>query len=242
MIKVAVCDDDLSQIKIIEEYLKMLANTYTVNIKIDCYSSADTLISHYTRTTMDGYYDIVYMDIEVGNCNGVLAAKKIRDIDRKALIIYITNFRKYVFDASDTGMFRFLLKPVLQDKFNEVFEDAYKTINAKGKTYTFFQNKMLTRVFTEEIIYIEIDSRKLLMHTSEKDYRFYGKMKTVAKELAPAGFCLVHASYLINMACIREFGPNKVILQTGAAIPVSEAHRADLEIAFTSFERDRCNL
>jgi len=241
MPRIAICDDQFKQRQIISEYIEELSKVYP-DVEYDCYLSGDDLFDHYDRTTADGFYDIIYLDIEMEGSNGVLTASKIREIDKKALIVYVTSFKQYVLEASDTYMFRFLLKPVPRDKFYSVFEDAYKTIGAKGKTYTFMHNYKKTRVFTEDIIYFEIAGRKLLLHTTDEDYWYYGKIKVIAEELKDYGFCLIHASYLVNMAQIHQLEYEQIILLNKTILPVSPARSKPLQIAFADFERGRCNI
>ena len=241
MIRIAVCDDELCHRQTIVDHIDRISKVYP-DIQYDCFPSGEDLFSHYSRTTADGFYDIIYLDIEMTGDNGVLTASKIREIDKKVLIVYVTSFKQYVLEASDTSMFRFLAKPVSQDKFNSTFEDARKTIGAKGKTFIFTHQHKKTRVFTDDIINFEIDGRKLLLRTIDEDYWFYGKIKEIADELKEYGFCMIHASYLVNMAYILQIGYDELILRNQRKLPVSPVRSKPLHDSFADFERWRCNI
>ena len=43
-------------------------------------------------------------------------------------LIFVTGYEKYVFDAFDVGAFQYLLKPVSEKRFAQVFERAVKQI------------------------------------------------------------------------------------------------------------------
>ena len=44
--------------------------------------------------------------------NGIQAARALRDKKEEALLIFITGFKEYVFEAFDVAAFHYLLKPV----------------------------------------------------------------------------------------------------------------------------------
>lgn len=77
-----------------------------------------------------GDFDIVFLDIEMKaketDLDGMLLAKNIRGMNgmHQPIIIFVTGFERYVYDAFDVGAFHYLLKPVEESKFAEVFKRA----------------------------------------------------------------------------------------------------------------------
>ena len=53
-------------------------------------------------------------------------ARQIRGMEdtKQPIIIFVTGYEKYVYDAFDVGAFQYLLKPVDEQKFAEVFRRA----------------------------------------------------------------------------------------------------------------------
>ena len=77
------------------------------------------------------------MDHLSGPMDGVALAKHIRSTDKtQPVIIFITGHQKYVFDAFDVGAFQYLLKPVDEQKFSQVFKQAVRQIEEKQKKKT----------------------------------------------------------------------------------------------------------
>ena len=119
-VKIAVCDDE----KNIRAYLVSLIKKQAIECSIMEYASADEYLS-------DGReYDLLFLDIEMGGSgalmDGMELARNIRAMDtgRQPIIIFVTGYEKYVYDAFDVGAFQYLVKPVDEHKFAEVFSRA----------------------------------------------------------------------------------------------------------------------
>ena len=46
--------------------------------------------------------------------------------EKQPIIIFISGYKEYVFDAFDVDAFHYLLKPINNEKFTNVFEKAYR--------------------------------------------------------------------------------------------------------------------
>ena len=121
-VKIAVCDDE----KNIRSYLIPLIRKQDIECSIMGYASADEYLT-------DGReHDLIFLDIEMGGSDtgldGMGLARHIRGMDacRQPIIIFITGYEKYVYDAFDAGAFQYLVKPVDEQKFAEVFSCSYK--------------------------------------------------------------------------------------------------------------------
>ena len=88
MIRIAICDDDKTMTTIIEEMLYKISKEQSLKIECEIFFDGSTLVEHICQGT---YYDLIYLDIEMKNVNGISAAEVIREMDIPALIIYVSN-------------------------------------------------------------------------------------------------------------------------------------------------------
>ena len=65
---------------------------------------------------------MIFLDIQMEGRNGIETARAIRECDRKVVIVFVTAMREYVFEAFDVAAFHYLLKPIDEKKFTEVFD------------------------------------------------------------------------------------------------------------------------
>jgi len=56
--------------------------------------------------------DVFFLDIQLPMMSGMEAAKKIREKDKNALIVFVTNLAQYAIKGYEVNAFDFILKPV----------------------------------------------------------------------------------------------------------------------------------
>ncbi len=121
MLKIAVCDDE----KNVRSYLISLIRSQDIMCEITEYASAEEYLSD------DGEYDLLFLDIELdGSVSGMELAGQIRKRAQgsQPVIIFVTGYEKYVYDAFDVDAFQYLVKPVNEQRFAEVFRRAQDKI------------------------------------------------------------------------------------------------------------------
>ena len=120
--KIAVCDDD----KKVREQMSSMIKRQAPDFDICQYTTGENMIS----AGID--HDIYFLDIEMGDISGIELAKKIRseqeNSGKRSIIIFVTAFREYMEDAFDVNAFHYLVKPIKEKKFPEVFQRAVKEV------------------------------------------------------------------------------------------------------------------
>ena len=227
-IRILICEDDFAEIEKIKDYLKIVPFKYPYcRTTIDVCRSGNELLQHY-KDSPNKPYDIIFLDVDLGDTNGVKVALELRKFDRKALIVYITSHLRYITYAQETHMFRYIKKPISREKFEEVFEQLMETIQAKEKFFTYKIRHNLYRVPCKAILYFEISGhRKITIHTANgQKQEFNGKMPNIVEELKNYGFVYAHVAYCVNLAFVREVDNKKsyVVLCGKISVPLSK-HR-----------------
>jgi len=113
---IAVVDDE----KVIREYIREMIENEKPDCDVVCFSSGEEFLAA-TKP-----FDIIFLDIQMDGMNGIEAAKEAREKNADTVLIFITGIKEYVFEALDLYAFHYLLKPVTEQKFTEVFGQALK--------------------------------------------------------------------------------------------------------------------
>lgn len=219
MIRIAVCEDSIPVQAQIEDHISEILTDCPVEI----FSSGEGLLSFLSREKRR--FSLYLMDISLPGISGIETAAAIRERDPYALIIYITDYKEYVYEVFETLPYRFITKPIDKDIFHKAISDAVNYITARGELFHFHVDRVQYQIPFQEIIYFESNLRRVTLHTGKEAFSFYGRLRDLSEYLNPMLFVRTHASYLVNMEYIRSIRDAEVLLSTGEHIPVSRKYR-----------------
>lgn len=119
MIKVLLVDDQLILAEGIKAVLETSAEVEVTGIASDGVSAVDMVAKRKP--------DVVLMDIRMPNMNGVVATKKIKEIDENIKIIILTTFddSDYILSAINNGASGYLLKDIGATALIDAVKNAY---------------------------------------------------------------------------------------------------------------------
>ncbi len=228
--RIAICDDDLL---IHEELCGHLSDFFdSSNLpEIICCSSGEEIVSLFSANE---FFDIVFMDVEMGTLNGLEAAGEIRRLAPETIIIFVSNHRNYVFDAFHCEALHYIVKPVTKAEFREVFIRAMHKYNLLNNSFTVKWKQTRISIKVSDIIYIEGYKRRTIIHTQNGTFDHIGKLSEAYDRLKAHGFLLVHQGYIVNMQYIHSFLSDEIILLDGSRVMVSVRKRSE---ALQSFDK-----
>ena len=201
--KIAVCDDDRLLTGEVDSQLQKIREKTGISFETDIFFDGETL---WKAIEQNGSYDVVYLDIEMKNMDGITVARKIRERDPYAILIFISSYDSYYEQLFEVEPLRFLHKPIDPEKFDEYFRVAYTKLTSLEDRLHFEFNKRLYQIPYRDIVYME--SRRRVIHLfgrNGEEYRFYKKMKDLLEEISHTGnmFIRVHNQKIILP--IREY-------------------------------------
>lgn len=221
MLRIAICDDDKILVEQIEEMLKNCLNKKMIEHYIEVFYDGITLETSYRSGER---FDIIYLDIEMSNKNGIDAAKSIRKLDRDVLLIYVSSYETYFLQLFEVEPFRFIKKPIKVEEFEEVTRLAYERVIEDDAYFEYKYNKTVGKVLIRKIIYFESSGRIINVHTEDGDYRYYGKLDEVEQRLAinKIPFLRIHKSFYVNFHYVDKITFSKLILFNGTILQISQ--------------------
>lgn len=228
MIHVAICDDNLDQVRQIENMIKEFQETYGTQFQIEMYCDGNDLKKSVEKGKK---YELIYLDIEMDKMNGIEAAKYIRRVDTTVLLIYISAHNNYLEELFSVEPFRFIPKPIEKRKFDKFLSLAIKRIKSNNGIYCFRFNKDIIAISLKEVEYFESHGSMVNVHLQNNSYRFYKKLDEVQKEVIRnyrIPFIRVHKSYLVNFLQITRVGYSELETKGGNILRISETYKRDV--------------
>ena len=174
-----------------------------------------------------GAYDLIYLDIEMKDMDGITVARKIRGKDPYTILIFVSAYDSYFRQLFEVEPFRFLDKPLDEKIFREYFLLAYKRISSQNERFAFRFEKRIYQLPLREIVYFESNLRLIYIHGKDREYRFYGKLNQVQEQMEKMSryFIRIQRSYLVNYYHILSMNGREVELITGEKLPVSKEYK-----------------
>lgn len=231
MLRIAVCDDEPQIVKQLADMVMQCVP----DCELSCYEDGESVLK--AQKT----FDLIFIDIQMKPLNGLETAKRIRSLDEGVLIVFITGWKEYVFDAFDVGAFHYLLKPVQIEKLREILQRAQRETERKKhakKKQLFLKTREKSFVLNvENILFLENALRKVIIHTDAQKLFVYGTMSEFEKKLGPE-FYRSHRGYLVNMARIAEYDTEIIRMDNGETAYLTKKHYQDFVKCYMRFLRN----
>lgn len=190
---IAICDDDQSFRENLEKHLRTYFDERSISLNFFCFSCGEELL----ESTI--LFDLVFLDIEMGKINGIDTGKELKRKNPHNIIFVITSHEGYLDDAFKINAFRFLQKPLNVVRLYKALDDAAELINNDIIVFYDMSSATDVRIYTNDIIYIEIEKKKLKIVTVYDTYYSNEKISVWKNRLNSISFVCPHSSYIANL-------------------------------------------
>ena len=203
---IALIEDDVSAQNDIKRFLSRYGEEKGEDFSTSVFSSAELFLTGYKAD-----YDLIIMDIMLPGMNGMEAAKKLRELDKDTVLVFVTNMAQYAVGGYSVGAFDFILKPVTYASFYLKFVRIMEKVKSQDGAQLVIKGKQFSkRVYAANIIYVEIADHDLVYHTSGGNVTGHGSMRSVEAALKDCNFALCNQSYLVNLKYVEEIRASEV--------------------------------
>lgn len=228
MKKIAICDDEEYVRQEIIGYVERYAEEHNAEFITAVYSSSEALLEYLPADT-----SIVFLDIKMGKCTGMEAARILRQRGSNAYLIFVTSMVQYAIEGYEVHAFAFLEKPLQYSRFASVLAEALS--REPRRTLVLRRPNQVDSISIQTILYVEtLDHTSIVVsETGAQEYTI--SLKKLQNELAPCGFGLCHKSYLVNYNKISSVKADELLLVNGSSIPLSKHRRKVFLEQFTRY-------
>lgn len=152
MVKVAICDDEVTTL----EQMRVLLEEYPLALQVDAFLCGEELVAAKES------YEIIFLDVDMAGMNGIETAHEIRKKDKKVKIIYVTNYSDYTTFAFAVHAFAYLLKPVVNIYFTYIFDTIGRNNQLERELFLYQQQEQMQTAYYKSLEQKYTDTRKLV--------------------------------------------------------------------------------
>ena len=248
MVRIAICDDDGAVVAQLKQYLASACEkNLATEIVIEAYCSGESFLEKIREQDLP---HIVFLDIEMGGMNGVevgRALKRLSDGD-DVILIYMSSHDSYYEGIAHVGSFRFLSKPLVAEKTNEVIERAIAKALKDGKRgqlrYHYHVNKDVLSIQVNDIAYLKCKNKLIEIYAWDRERgrivlhdRTYASVASAMEQLPRDCFVQCERSHVINMNHVGKMAGGLIVFadKDETSVPIGRTHKERVRMAFTKY-------
>ena len=216
MIHIAICDDE----KQMSDHIRLLVSDFfrkkNREISLRTFLSGEELLNY------DGQIDILFLDIQMKDIDGMETARRLRADKFQGFLIFITVLKEMVFQSFEVQAYDYLVKPVEEKQFERTMERLLASMQSVGEDSLLVQKGYEGRIIRkDEIVFCEIIDRKIYLNlVSDEVLDYYERIENLETKLG-GHFFRCHRSYLINLKHLKGYKNGTAYMDNGKEVPVS---------------------
>lgn len=231
MIRTAIVEDDPEAAELLAGYLLRYGTENGETFSVEVFGDGVTFIENYKVG-----FDIVFMDIEMEDMDGMTAAKMLRKRDKAVTLIFVTNMAQFAIKGYEVDALDFIVKPVRYHGFAFKIKKAISRIKSKEEKSlsVSLAGGGYAKIIISHIKYVEIMKHKIVYRSEDGDFETYGTLKNVERVLAESHFARCNSCYLVNLKfvnSVRDF----MCDVAGEKLQVSQRKRKDFMKALNDY-------
>ncbi|WP_260286964.1 LytR/AlgR family response regulator transcription factor [Peribacillus aracenensis] len=194
--------------------------------------------------------ELVFLDIELAEGNGLHLAKQLAELDPAPSLIFATAYDEFALQAFELYAFDYLLKPFNEKRIRQTLDKLMKqrkidkgesrtappasrtAVEQTGKLAVSIDDRIVL-IDRDHILFIGLVEGKTIIKTEEIEYKIGEPLIVLERKLDNRSFIRVHRGFIVNVTHISEIQPwfnstYNLIMSDGSNIPVSRTYVKEL--------------
>ncbi len=224
MIKIAIVENEQTQIEIIFEMIKKYCNTNDIQFDILSFNNGYDFLENDIST-----FDLFFMDIDMPGINGMETSAKIRSKGITTPLIFVTNLPQFAIDGYKVQALDFILKPMTYADFSLAMKRALVLIN-QDKIGDFILNihGSLIKFKQEEILYIDMIKHDVNLHLSNGEIKvFRSSLNKIEPLLNDKIYLKCNSGCIVNLNKVKRIEKDILIMENDDHITISRSRKKE---------------
>ena len=158
--RIAICDDQLDcQENTLSAIKKCL---HGADARVDIFGNG----SSFLRAFQERPFDLVFLDIEMPEMDGITVAKHLRKLSKDVHIVFLTSHIEFALEGYEVNALRYLTKPVDLEKLQKVL--AVVIDRMRQQRILWIKTDMgEQKLAVKNILFMEAQNQNILIYTTK---------------------------------------------------------------------------
>ena len=223
MIKIGICDNNKEDRIHLCKYIDIYFSTHSYSYNILLFENSNDLVDYYLNN-INQYIDLLFIDVDLPEINGIEVCKKIRSLDSNLCIVFNTLNLSYTLESFQVWPLYYNIKPIEYSEISFIIDRFLRIYNhCKEENLLVKNGKKFINLSYNEITFIESQNTTLKIHMNNYEIlKTYGKLDDIEKKLSNKRFLRCHKSFLINMDYVKSVEAYKFTTIFGDSVSIKQ--------------------
>lgn len=239
LLTIAICDGNSRDAGILEEYIRRSLP----DAEITKLTRSQQLLKRMTENP--DQFQLIFMETEFEGDNGLWVAQKIRKLNKKVGIIFVTESEKYYRQAFDVFALQYLLKPLVYEKVEKIFRfldtnaQRYCDTLIEERSVCFRYRSQFYTIRHSDIQYISSSLHTVNFHMDDGGViRCRGKLSDFEDQLKGSSFLRCHQSFFVNMSKTIGMKADGFIMKD-IVVPISRTYLKETQKQYHNYLNEK---
>lgn len=223
-LKIGICDDEIIILELLKDIVTDCLAENEVDAEIVTFQSGKALIEDATE------FDVVFLDIEMPELNGIETGKIIKERKPNCKIIIATSKEEYYKEGYKIDALRYITKPFDMHEIEEALEAVQKSRVGTDKIQLYY-NRTLIEIKHRSIEYVVAYDSYVEFVLKDKVLRKPISLNELEEILDTRIFFRIHRKNLVNMLYIQAY-KDGIITIGDKQMTVSKRKKKEFEKAY----------
>lgn len=230
--RIAIVDDIASEREKLKAGLEAQLTRLSLDAAVLCFGSGADFLSAAGRER----FGLVFLDIYMGNENGVDTAWALRRFDADCLLVFTTTSADHALDGFRVRAFHYLVKPCTEADLAALFDEIVKRLPAGDRYIEVNTAGGPVRLRFREILYAEHYQHQIHIYRTDGQKTVTRQtFRELCQSLADGRFFPCSRGVIVNLEHAEDFDGTDFVLKNGKRVPVSRDLAKNAKMAFGDF-------
>ena len=223
--KIAIVDDLKSDSDALINKLNQYKKARRLEFELCVFSCAEDFLSNFSA----GKFQIVFLDIYMGEMTGMDAAKIIFSKDSLCKIIFLTTSEDFARQGYSVNAVYYLIKPIENEEFIHAMELCNIKPDYDVSTVSIKKNGVSRSLNTELIYFIDVYQHTTRVHLCDNVIELYTNFGEFTEPLKNDDrFIVCSRGIMVNLQHVKDIKDCCFIMNNGETVPISRRSKKSI--------------
>lgn len=233
MYNFAICDDNLDTLSYIEALVRAFFDKHDIFVSFKKFDNGEDLAD----AIKVELFDVIFLDIEMPEINGIETAELIRASDKSVKIIFITDYPVYALDSFIVKPFGYIVKTTLNEDIEAELSRLMEYGVGRRKPEFIYIRTTVGRIKfnVDDIVYAQINLRRREIVTTDATHKTTLSMAELQSMFKVFDFGMPHKSFIVNFGHINKIYKDMVYVSSDIKLPLADRKAPEFRLAYNKY-------